>query len=716
MNTCNTEYRNVYVQNDAEPVFCYRTGLTVYEESFTDGALMARGWNCAGYPLNVLQNYTSRLHPAHFAEPQAFKLDIDGEYCNMGLEYIGFSSSDEDGHTHAVVTLKCSDKKIIIKVHTLLDGSPVFSRWLEIANEGEHDAAVSSLAIISGGIETMNIPHLTPERQNDSFYRLGYFDDDRWGHEGDFVWHPLHTDVHTFCGRYGRDRYRHPMFILQNRLMGTTMIGQLAHSAGYSFSFDYKAYRDSADTYLAYSLEVDSYKPLIVIRPKETFVTPAIHIGMISGDLDDAVNAMHSHIRRSVLNLPEARNALYVGSGMGPEHDMLVDTTKQYMEQLARAGAELFIIDAGWYSPPHRENQWGKRVGDWYFDPDRYPNGLKEIEQYCRELGMGFGMWMEVERIGSISKAYTEHADWFSIRSCGERSDGFINLADPDALAWCEEQIARVITDYHLDLFRVDYNVSSAEYFHTAKSPDGRRECMSLRQMEGVHTLYNNLKKRFPKVIFENCAGGGGRTDLAHVYNFNHSWVSDWQKAPRSLKITNGMTMALPPDRVDRLVGGMGSHAYASLDFQMRNAMFGHISLNVFGPKDAEMNSQVFEFIRHSTDLYKSFIRPYLPDAKIYHHTPDTLDIEKNCYVILELAADDNSRDTIGYFTLPGFDGREVTVFPRGVDIDRDYRVYFDNTRRSHTRSGADLSENGIKLHIANGFESELITLEVIGE
>lgn len=36
MDQYNTEYRNVYVQNDAEPVFCYRTGLTVYEESFTD--------------------------------------------------------------------------------------------------------------------------------------------------------------------------------------------------------------------------------------------------------------------------------------------------------------------------------------------------------------------------------------------------------------------------------------------------------------------------------------------------------------------------------------------------------------------------------------------------------------------------------------------------------------------------------------------------------
>ena len=214
---------------------------------------------------------------------------------------------------------------------------------------------------------------------------------------------------------------------------------------------------------------------------------------------------------------------------------------------------------------------WGKSmVGqrDWYFDPDRYPNGLKEIEQYCRELGMGFGMWMEVERIGSGSR-HTPSIPIGSILAATVNAPmGLSILANPDALAWCEEQIARVITDYHLDLFRVDYNVSPIDYFHTAKSPGGRRECLSLRQMEGVYKLYNNLKKRFPKVIFENCAGGGGRTDLAHVYNFNHSWVTDCQNAPRSLKITNGMTMALPPDRVDRLVGGWARTSTPHLIFR----------------------------------------------------------------------------------------------------------------------------------------------------
>ena len=88
MQTPSTSYRGVFYQPGPEPVFCYRTGLTVYEESFSGGALLSRGWNTAGYPLNVLSGLPTRLNPASFAEPQAFRLDIDGEYCDWGLTFV----------------------------------------------------------------------------------------------------------------------------------------------------------------------------------------------------------------------------------------------------------------------------------------------------------------------------------------------------------------------------------------------------------------------------------------------------------------------------------------------------------------------------------------------------------------------------------------------------------------------------------------------------
>ena len=68
--------------------------------------------------------------------------------------------------------------------------------------------------------------------------------------------------------------------------------------------------------------------------------------------------------------------------------------------------------------------------------------------------------------------------------------------------------------------------------------------------------MYDRIRKRFPDLILENCAGGGGRTDIGMIRRFSHTWVTDWQLAPRSFTVTNGMIIDLPPEYVDRLIDG----------------------------------------------------------------------------------------------------------------------------------------------------------------
>ncbi len=705
-------YHGIYFQPGSAPVFCYRSGLTVYEETFSAGSLNASGWNTAGYPLNVLTNCPSRLNPNTFIEPNSFRLEIDGEYCDRGLEYVSFNHIEEENKTHAVVTLKCERKKALIKVHTLLDGSPIFSRWLEIENGSDKPLAVSELGIISGGIECTPLS-LQKDGDPSEVYSLGYMDADMHCTEGDFAWHKLIPDEHSFGGDFTRNRFRYPMFMLRNNIYGTILTAQLAWSAGYKFSFDYNAHREKGETAISFNMALDSFKPLNVILPGETMTSPTVHIGMISGDIDDAVNAMNQHMRRSVFTLPEAdsRKCL-IGSGMGPEHDMNVDTTKQFIDQMAAAGAEVFIIDAGWYCPPNKENEWWGQVGNWNFNPERYPNGLDEIREYCHSKGLKFGMWMEPARV-TYDKIAKEHPDWFPEYINGNHASCFLDYSNPDAVKWAEEQAAHVISDYKLDLFRIDYNIDTRDVFHV-RTENGRTECRAFRHVQGYLGMYSRLRKRFPNVIFENCAGGGGRCDAGMIANFNHTWVSDNQVAPRSLLITNGMTLAIPPEKVDRLVAGMGCHKRASLDFHMRNAMFGHLTLNVFGPKTADMNPDVFEFIRHSTDLYKSFIRPYLPDALIFHHTPNTPDIRSQGFAVLETAAPDASRSCVGIFTMPEYRADEITVYPRGLSAEHSYRVGFDNSRTFCNISGWELIRNGVRVKIRSGLSSELLTFEAL--
>lgn len=705
-------YHSVFFQPGDAPVFCYRSGLTVYEEVFSAGTLNTAGWNASGYPLNVLTNCSTRLNPDVFPEPNSFSLEIDGEYCDRRLEYVSFESKEEGNVTHAVVTLLCRRKNAEIRVHTILDGTPIITRYIEVENKSENLLAVNRLGIIGGGIEQTQ---LLLERGLDpsEVYSLGYMDSDLWATEGDFSWHKLTPDIHSVSGNFRRNRFRYPMFMLRNNILGNILTAQLAWSTGFKFTFDLNAHREKGDTSLSYCMELDAFHPLNVIKPGETMKSPEVHIGMIFGDTDDAVNAMNAHMRRSVFTVPGTASACLVGSGMGPEHDMSVETTKQYIDQMAAAGAEVFIIDAGWYCPPDKENEWWLRAGNWNYDPDRYPNGIEEVREYAHSKGLKFGMWMEPARIAGEQIA-KEHPGWFPEYIKGNHlSSGFLDFSNPEAVNWVEQQVIHVISDYKLDLFRVDYNTDSSDLFHISDE-SGRTECRAYRHVMGVYGMYRRLKERFPHVIFENCAGGGGRCDAGMVSNFNHTWVSDNQLAPRSLLITNGMTLAIPPEKVDRLVAGMGCHKRASLDFHMRNAMFGHLTLNVFGPRMAEMNPDVFEFVRHSTDLYKSFIRPYLADALIYHHTPDNQEVMKQGWLAIETAAPDASRAALGIFSVTECGVTQARVYPRGLSAEKTYRVTFDNTRTTATVSGFELINNGVNVRITGSLSSELVTFEEV--
>ncbi|MBQ8894449.1 MAG: alpha-galactosidase [Clostridia bacterium] len=680
------EYFDVFYQPGENPVFCYRSGLTVYEEQLLNGALVSGGWNTAGYPLNVLSNCPSRVDPKDFAEPFAFNLEVNGQCVAYDLNFIDFSVEKSAKNLHAVLILESNLLPLRMKVHTLLDGTAMFTRWLEVENLSEQPLNISRMVLLGGGLES----------RSESSYSIGYFERDEWGKEGQFTWKPLQPDLTVIDRAFYRQRYRHPLIFLRNEQTGTLWFAQIGWSGGCRFALDYHQVRDcrkGAKDLLSFSAELNGYAPLLVLRPGECFALPEVHMGAVQGDLDLAVHEMHHHIRRSVLSLPAD---CLVGAGMGAEHDMSVETSKAFIDQFAAMGAEVFIIDAGWECPPGKEMQWGPYNGRNVPDSERYPNGLGELSDYCHQKGLKFGLWVEMERLGKEAPAWREHPEWRSRNVLGEQDAGYLDLAIPEAAAWAEEELARIIAAYQLDLLRVDYNCGSSSYFAMEDTGAGVRECISVRQFNAVYNLYRNLKKRFPHVIFENCAGGGGRTDLGMMKHFDHTWVSDWQKMPRSVSITNGMTMALPPERVDRLFAGMGCHEAGRLDAHLRNTMLGHVSLNVIAPAAAEPNPVQMAFIQHSVQVYKDFIRPILPGCNIYHHTPEVTDT-----AVLEIEKE--GKGALTAFALAG--QQTLTVRCRGMIPGKKYRVTLDNTGASFAVDGGE----SLTLSLPASMTSELV-------
>lgn len=711
MNNQNSIFDITFRKNDASSVICYRSKSLVYEEEFIGGALISAGYNGAGYPLNVLSSFPTRTNTRDYTESFAFNVEIDGQSVDFGLEFVDFKTEEAESFVKSVLTLKSTIKPVIIRVNTIVDGSQMFTRYLEIENLSDNYLNLSRLSLISGALEDVDLGRYYSNKKLDEIYSIGYFDNDTWGHEGHFKWKPLLRETTSIDTRFNRDRFRHPLIFIKNNISGKIFFSQIGWSGGCRFTLDYNARENREDTYLSFKAQVTSHNPMYVIAPKETFVSPQVHVGLVFGDLDDAINEMHDHIRKSVLNLPEAdgKEAL-IGCGMGAEHDMSVETSKASINQFKAMGGEVFIVDAGWECPPNEETEWGNYNGINIPNSERYPDGITEIADYCHENGMKFGLWVDIESLGKFCKEYTEKPEWRGVDPLGRKTDKFLDFTVPEAAKWAEDELARIIESYKLDLLRVDYNTDFKDYFNIRDTGTGIRECVSLRHFNNVYKMYENLKKRFPNVIFENCAGGGGRTDLGHMKAFNHTWVSDNQVAPKSVIITNGMTMALPPERVDRLFAGMGCHTVGSFEWHLRNTMLSHMSLNIISPTAVEVNEKKLAFVKHCTDIYKSFIRPFLYKSKVYHHTPE----EDNGVCILEIASPEKDKSAMGIFALSDIESDYTVVTPKGIDSGKKYKVTLDNSGEAFEASGYELKNNGLKLQIKGAMYSELVLIEEI--
>ena len=99
----------------------------------------------------------------------------------------------------------------------------------------------------------------------------------------------------------------------------------------------------------------------------------------------------------------------------------------RYIDRYVQAGAkpDYWWIDAGWYPCG---DEWGK-VGTWEPDPQRYPQGLREVADKVHANGMKLVVWFEPERVAAGTWLAEHHPQWV----LGGKNGGLLNLGNPAA-------------------------------------------------------------------------------------------------------------------------------------------------------------------------------------------------------------------------------------------------------------------------------------------
>ena len=453
---------------------------------------------------------------------------------------------------------------------------------------------------------------------------------------------------------------------------------------------------------------------LRVIEPGETVKTPETHILCMKADLDHVVQALLNHVRRDVLPSPPSEHVFDVEAnhrGYIVDHETEAGIARE-IDMAADIGAETFLIDAGWYGP--EPNVWYQNVGDWYAGA-WLPNDIQPIREYARKKGMRFGLWVEIEGAGSASKLRKEHPDWILTRNGQSIANGrHLDVGNPVVAKWMESEIARIIREYDLDVFRIDYNMSTEEDGNQVR--DGFVENSSWRHVENLYAMFDRLRQQFPGVIFQNCAGGGGRLDWGILRHFDNTELSDWMRGPRGVKILNGMTWILPPEILLRTFGtevpdlaGDGD-----IDYQLRQV---EMSLPIFrgiAPSQAELNPTLLDKIRSGVELYKRNLRPILRDSVVYHHTPLTPYFNQSPWLVLEYASPDKKSDVATLFRTSNLEDPVYHFVPRGLDASVTYKVTFENRSETVELSGIRLMTDGISVRLETAGTSEMLLFKSV--
>ena len=78
--------------------------------------------------------------------------------------------------------------------------------------------------------------------------------------------------------------------------------------------------------------------------------------------------------------------------------------------------------------------------------------------------------------------------------------------------------------------------------------------------MLGYYRVVAKLVKKFPNVLFEGCAGGGGRFDLGILCYFPQIWTSDDTDARMRVDIQRGTSYAYPQSTMGAHVSACPNH------------------------------------------------------------------------------------------------------------------------------------------------------------
>lgn len=168
-------------------------------------------------------------------------------------------------------------------------------------------------------------------------------------------------------------------------------------------------------------------------------------------------------------------------------------------------------MDAGWYFKTGNESltTW-LDTGTWRVDTKRFPSGFSAISEYGESVGVKTLLWFEPE---VVRLDWSLHDDENGIPREYMLNDVLVNFGNEDFVKWFADRASSIIDKGGISLYRQDYGINPESAF-TGSNTENRIGIVENLYAQGYLKYWDMLIERYPNMMIDSCAAGGGRNDL----------------------------------------------------------------------------------------------------------------------------------------------------------------------------------------------------------
>ncbi len=443
------------------------------------------------------------------------------------------------------------------------------------------------------------------------------------------------------------------------------------------------------------------------LGPGKSFAGAPVYLSFSDSNLDEASRRLRRYFieNGSVVRAGELAALPVVYNTWWSYEDRFIneEVCIENARHAANLGMTNFVLDAGWFGMPEETVNWYGKRGDWDVENiSDFPSGLARLGEAVAESGIMFGIWCEIEGIGTIAKLHQTMPQMVARRDGA--SLGYLCMANPETRSWAMKVIDKLVTRYRALWIKFDFNVSPGLGCNSTGHGHGEGDGLYWHYM-GYYRFLQEVHEKYPRLVIENCGSGGMRTDLGILSHAHYAYMSDHDYADNHFQCLWGAASFIHPALCYQFTQSecISDHngifnpitediSPAKLDFYIRATL---LSTCGFAYRFKNWKPEWLERLKYYIGFFKSFSKKYILEGEMYRLTGQALRGGKgDRWQAYQYKAEDGS-SYVFVFRLKGGEPQRA-IYLQGLEEKRMYDILFEDCEYRITRSGKSFMEEGI--------------------